>query len=375
VGPAPRAFVPSCLHPGLLRRAGRRASAAHDAVSAPDRAIPAGETDRAIASWLFVCCAMIFAMLVLGGVTRLTGSGLSTVMWRPLTGWLPPLDAAHWEALFARYRETAEFRRVDVAMTVEDFRSIFWAEYLHRVWGRLIGLAFVVPGAWFALRGRIGARLGTGLVIAVLLGAAQGVVGWHMAPGGLAERADVSHYRLGVHLALGLAVYGYLLWLALGLAWARAARGAHDLHLGVVIAGIKLTVLWGAFVAALDAGHVHATFPLMDGRLVPREVLSTAPWTADLTGNPATVQFIHRWLAIVVLAVILALWWRVRRAPRGERLAFDLLAAMATVQAGLGVLTVVLGVPPVVAALHHTGAVIVLSLAIYALHASRRARV
>ena len=318
---------------------------------------------------------MLFAMLVLGGVTRLTGSGLSTVMWHPLTGWLPPLDAADWEALFARYRETPELQRVDSSMTVDDFRPIFWAEYFHRVWGRLIGLAFVVPGAWFALRGRIGARLGMGLAVALSLGAAQGALGWHTAPGGLADRPDADHYRLGVHLAFGLAVYGCLLWLAFGVARARAARGAHDLHLALVIAGIKLTVIWGAFVSGLDAGHVHATFPLMDGRLVPHEAFSTAPWTADLTGNPVTVQLVHRWLAVVVLAVILALWWRVRRAPRSERLALDLLAATGIVQAGLGVCTVLLGVPPVVAALHQTCAVILLSLAIYALHASRRARV
>ena len=133
---------------------------------------------------------MIFAMLVLGGVSRLTGSGLSMVMWRPLTGWLPPLDAADWEALFTLYRETPEFQRADVPMTVDDFRPTFWAEYLHRVCGRLIGLAFVVPGAWFALRGRIGARLGIGLAVALLLGAAQGVLRWYMAPGGLADRPN-----------------------------------------------------------------------------------------------------------------------------------------------------------------------------------------
>lgn len=337
--------------------------------------MPARETDRAVALWLFVCCAAIFAMVVLGGLTRLTGSGLSMVTWQPVTGWLPPLDTAEWEAVFALYRETPEFRRVNFWMTVDDFRSIFWLEYLHRVWGRLIGVVFAVPAVWFALRGRIGRRLGIGLSVAFLLGAAQGVLGWYMVQSGLVDRPEVSHYRLAAHLTLALAVYAWLLWLALGLAHGRGARGPHDTGLGLAIAGIALTAVWGAFVAGLDAGHIHPTFPLMDGRLVPREIFSLAPWTADLTGNPVTVQFVHRWLAILVLAGLLLLRWRVRLAPHGERRPFDLLAGTALVQAGLGVATLLLGVPLAAASLHQAGAVVLLSLAIYALHTGRRARV
>ncbi len=336
--------------------------------------MPARETDRAVALWLYACCAMIFAMVVLGGLTRLTGSGLSMAAWRPVTGWLPPLNAAEWEAVFALYRETPEFRRVNFWMTVDDFRSIFWLEYLHRVWGRLIGLAFVLPAAWFAWHGRIGRRLGIGLAVAFLLGAGQGVLGWYMVQSGLVDRPEVSHYRLAAHLALALAVYAWLLWLALGPARERAARGAYDTHIGLVIAGVALTAIWGAFVAGLDAGHIHPTFPLMDDRLVPREIFSVAPWTADLTGNPVTVQFVHRWLAMLVVAAILALWWRARDLPPGDRLAFDLLAAMAVLQAGLGVATLLLGVPLAAAALHQAGAVVLLSLAVHALHASRKAR-
>ena len=337
--------------------------------------MPAANADRAIALWLFACCAMIFAMVVLGGLTRLTGSGLSMVTWQPVTGWLPPLGAAEWEAVFALYRETPEFERVNFWMTVDDFRSIFWLEYLHRVWGRAIGVAFVVPAAWFALRGRIGGRLGVGLAIAFLLGAAQGALGWYMVQSGLVDRPEVSHYRLAAHLGLALALYAYLLWLALGLAQKRARHGARGAHLGLAIGGIALTAIWGAFVAGLDAGHIHPTFPLMGGRLVPLKAFSIAPWAADLTANPVTVQFVHRWLAIVVLAAIVWLRWRVRRAPPGERLAFDLLAGMGVLQAGLGVATLLLGVPLAAAALHQAGAAVLLSLAIYALHASRRARV
>ena len=333
--------------------------------------MPARQADRAVALWLYLCCAMIFAMVVLGGLTRLTGSGLSMATWQPVTGWLPPLGAAEWEAVFALYRETPEFRRVNFWMTVEDFRSIFWLEYAHRVWGRLIGVAFVLPAAWFALSGRIGRGLGIALTIAFLLGAAQGALGWYMVQSGLVDRPEVSHYRLAAHLALALAVYGFLLWLALGLSARRAARGARDVELGLVIAGIALTAIWGAFVAGLDAGHIHPTFPLMDGRLVPGEAFSTAPWIADLTANPVTVQLLHRWLAILLLAAILALWWRGRGAAPGERLAFDLLAGMGILQAGLGVATLLLGVPLAAAALHQAGAVVLLSLAIYALHASR----
>ena len=337
--------------------------------------MPARETDRTVALWLYICCAAIFAMVVLGGLTRLTGSGLSMVTWQPVTGWLPPLDAAEWEAVFALYRETPEFRRVNFWMTVDDFRSIFWLEYLHRLWGRLIGVVFAVPAVWFALRGRIGRRLGIGLFLAFLLGAAQGALGWYMVQSGLVDRPEVSHYRLAAHLFLALAVYAWLFWLALGLTQTRGGQGVLGAHIGLVIAGIALTAIWGAFVAGLDAGHVHPTFPLMDGRLVPQEAFSTAPWTADLTGNPVTVQLVHRWLAMLVLAAILALWWQVRRLPPGERLAFDLLAAMGILQAGLGVATLLLGVPLAAASLHQAGGVVLLSLAIYALHASRRARI
>ena len=336
--------------------------------------MPAREVDRAVALWLYACCAMIFAMVVLGGLTRLTGSGLSMATWQPVTGWLPPLNAAEWEAVFALYRETPEFRRVNFWMTVDDFRAIFWLEYLHRVWGRLIGLAFVLPAAWFAWHGRIGRRLGIGLAVAFLLGAGQGVLGWYMVQSGLVDRPEVSHYRLAAHLALALAVYAWLLWLALGPARERAARGAYGMHIGLVIAGVALTAIWGAFVAGLDAGHIHPTFPLMDGRLVPREIFSTAPWTADLTGNPVTVQFVHRWLAMLVVGAILALWWRARHLPPAGRRGFDLLAGMAVLQAGLGVATLLLGVPLAAASLHQAGAVVLLSLSVHALHASRRAR-
>ena len=335
----------------------------------------ARKADRAVVLWLWLCCAMIFAMVVLGGLTRLTGSGLSMVTWQPVTGWLPPLDAAGWEAVFALYRETPEFRRVNFWMTVDDFRSIFWLEYLHRLWGRLIGVVFAVPAIWFALRRRIGRRIGLALGAAFLLGAAQGALGWYMVQSGLVDRPDVSHFRLAAHLVLALAVYALLLWLALGLSSERAARGPHDAYLALIIAGIALTAIWGAFVAGLDAGHIHPSFPLMGGGLVPPEAFSIAPWTADLTGNPATVQFVHRWLAIFVLAAILALRWRVRRAPPGERRAFDLLAGMGILQAGLGVATLLLGVPLAAAALHQAGAVILLSLALYALHASRKERI
>ena len=337
--------------------------------------MPARDTDRAVALWLYVCCAMIFAMVMLGGLTRLTGSGLSMVTWQPITGWLPPLDAAAWEAVFALYRETPEFRRVNFWMTVDDFRSIFWLEYLHRLWGRLIGVVFAVPAVWFAVRGRIGRRLGLALFAAFLLGAAQGALGWYMVQSGLVDRPEVSHYRLAAHLALALGVYAWLLWLALGLTQERGARGPHDFGLVLAIGGIALTAIWGAFVAGLDAGHIHPTFPLMDGRLVPREIFALAPWFVDLTGNPVTVQFVHRWLAILVLAGLLSLWWRVRLAPRDERRPFDFLAGMALIQAGLGVATLLLGVPLFAAALHQAGAAMLLSLAIYALHAGRRVEI
>ena len=329
---------------------------------APGAFLPADPRARAVAVWLWLCAAMVFAMVVLGGLTRLTGSGLSIADWRPLTGILPPFDEADWQALFARYQATPEYRRVNFWMTVADFRAIFWLEYAHRLWGRLIGVAFGAPFLVFLLRGGIDRPLGIRLAVLFLLGGAQGVLGWYMVRSGLVDRPEVSQYRLAAHLMLAVGLYGYLVWTALGIGARRARPARLRGHFAVVFAIAAATMCWGALVAGLDAGHVHATFPLMGGSPVPAEFLSLSPWPADLAENAATVQFLHRVLATCLLAAVLALWWR----GRGRALAW--LAAIALLQYGLGVAALLGGVPTGLAAAHQAGGLALLTAAVVALH-------
>jgi heme a synthase len=333
-----------------------------------------------IAYWLFVCAAMVFAMVVLGGVTRLTESGLSIVEWRPATGFLPPLSSAEWQALFDKYQLTPEFQKRNFWMGLADFQSIFWLEFIHRVWGRVIGIVFLVPFLYFLARGRIGRRLGTHLGVIFLLGAAQGFLGWYMVKSGLVQRPDVSQYRLAAHLALALAIYGYLIWIGLGLRAARAPRTPPDAPgraAGLaaaargVVAWISLTVIAGAFVAGLDAGHVFNTFPLMDGRLVPRELFHMVPWPVNFFENAATVQFTHRMLAITLVVIVAVFWHRTRRAalPTGIGRLNHLLGAATLIQFALGIATLLLAVPVSLGALHQAGALVVFTLALILTHA------
>ena len=324
---------------------------------------------NSIGLWLLTCCAMIFIMVVLGGVTRLTESGLSIVDWRPVMGTLPPLGETEWQEAFARYKSSPEFRKANFWMTLADFKGIFWYEYIHRVWGRAIGLVFAVPFAYFLLRRRIDRGLGVRLVIGLGLGALQGVLGWVMVRSGLVERPDVSQYRLAAHLGLAIVIYGYLLWIALEIL---TGPGRHEgamrlrFHAGVVAAWSFFTAITGAFVAGLDAGRAYNTFPLMDGRIVPEAMFELDPWIINFFENAAAVQFTHRVVAILLVVVILALWLR---APR--RIG-AWLAVAAVAQAGLGIVTLLTGVEIWIAATHQAGAMVVFTLALWTSHVCRQ---
>ena len=321
-----------------------------------------------IGLWLLTCCAMIFIMVVLGGITRLTESGLSMVDWRPVMGTFPPLGETEWQDAFARYKSSPEFRKVNFWMTLADFKGIFWFEYIHRVWGRAIGLVFAVPFAYFLWRRRINRRLGVQLTIGLVLGALQGVLGWVMVQSGLVERPDVSQYRLAAHLGLAIAIYGYLLWIALDILAGRR-RGARAVHLrvhaGAVAAWAFLTAITGAFVAGLDAGRAYNTFPLMDGQIVPEAMFDLDPWIINFFENAAAVQFTHRVVAILLVVAVLALWLRTPRRIGAW------LALAAVAQAALGVATLLTGVTIWIAATHQAGAMVVFTLALWTAHACR----
>jgi cytochrome c oxidase assembly protein subunit 15 len=329
--------------------------------------------DRAIGLWLLACCAMVFVMVVLGGITRLTQSGLSIMEWAPLKGALPPLSEAEWQRLFALYQQIPEYQQVNHGMTLAEFRGIFWWEWVHRLWGRLIGVVFLLPFIWFLIRGRIRRGLAPRLALLFALGAAQGALGWFMVASGFADRVDVSQYRLVAHLALALAIYVAVLWTALDLLraserWPVSPRLAT--HLITALALLCLTIAMGGFTAGLHGGLVYNSFPLMGGKIVPSDLWAMAPAWINLFENPAAAQFVHRWLAIATMLAILALAWRDRAAGS---LPLRLATAMALLQVALGIATLLLVVPVPLAALHQAGAVTLLTFVVWSLHDARPA--
>jgi len=338
-------------------------------------ASPDPSAARAVAVWLLICCALVFAMVVLGGVTRLTESGLSMVDWRPLMGTLPPFGQAEWQAVFDQYKAFPEYQKINAGMTLAEFKGIFWFEYTHRVLGRAIGLAFFLPFLWFLFSGRVRGPLAWKLAGVFLLGGLQGLMGWYMVKSGLVDDPRVSQYRLAAHLALAVLVYGLMLWLALGLL--RPAAGRPEAPRGAawgLIALISLTILSGAFVAGLDAGMDYNTFPLMDGRFVPDGYLAQSPALVNIFETIAAVQFNHRWLGMTTGLLALAFVWRLAtRGPDASlRRAAGLFGAMALVQPTLGILTLLLVVPVALAALHQAGALLLFTAALWTAFELRR---
>lgn len=332
---------------------------------------------KPVAAWLFIVAAMVFSMIVLGGITRLTQSGLSMVNWHPVTGWLPPLGQVEWDAVFAAYRKSPEYLKVNQDMTLAGFKAIFWFEFAHRLLGRLIGVAFFVPMVVFGLKGWVGRRLAPKLIALFILGGLQGGLGWYMVKSGLIDQPDVSQYRLAAHLGLALVILAAMLWVAMGLIEPEPSRTVPDKRLkrGVwgLLALIAVTAISGAFVAGLDAGHAYNTFPLMDGALVPEGLFDLSPFYLNFFESILTVQFDHRLLAMTTFAAIMVFWWRAgkSRLTPAQGLAAKVLAAVAVVQVGLGISTLVLVVPVALAVLHQTGALALLCVGVWLAHEFR----
>jgi cytochrome c oxidase assembly protein subunit 15 len=332
--------------------------------------------DAAVALWLFAVAGMIVVMVALGGATRLTGSGLSIMEWRPLTGWLPPLSEAEWNRLFSLYRTIPQYLEVNRGMSLAAFKEIFWLEYLHRVWGKLIGVVFAGGAITLALTGRLKRALWPRIGLLFALGGLQGLLGWFMvASGFFAHRTTVSPYRLTMHLGLAFLIFAAVLWTALDLLSRR--RGTPPpprLRAAVHAAGglALLTMLAGGFVAGIRAGFSYNTFPLMDGALVPAGYADLSPFVLNPFENVAAVQFNHRLLATVTLAAALvaaALAWRAGRPWRGPVL---LLAGAIGLQYVLGIATLLAVVPVSLGTLHQTMAVLVLGAFVIAAHGLRR---
>ncbi len=333
--------------------------------------------DRRVAWWLFGMCFMILVMIGLGGATRLTGSGLSIMEWAPIMGAIPPLSDAEWHRLYDLYRQIPQYALVNKGFGLDGFKEIFWLEWTHRFWGRLMGVVFIVPLAWLAWTGAIRRRLVPRLLLFFALGGLQGAVGWFMvASGFFPDSTAVSPYRLVVHLALALLLYGALLWTGLSLArpvGTAVSAGLRRLAWANAVL-VGLTVLAGGFVAGLRAGFTYNTFPLMDGRLVPEGYAALSPLPLNLTENIAAVQFNHRLLATATLAGCLAtaLYWLPRVAAPGLARMLLALALAVLVQYALGVTTLLWVVPPVLGTAHQVAAVLLLTAALTLLHEVRR---
>ncbi len=338
---------------------------------------------RPIAIWLFVCCALVFAMVVVGGVTRLTHSGLSIVEWKPLVGTIPPLNEAQWAETFAKYQQTPEFKLVNHAMTVAEFKGIFWWEYFHRLLGRLIGVVFLVPLLWFAARRRIDAPLALKLGGIFVLGGLQGAMGWYMVKSGLVDDPRVSHFRLTAHLSIAFLILAAMFWLALDLLHP-AGRGGMTVN--GALARLRRHAWWatgiaaymvvtGGLVAGIRAGYAYNTFPLMNGHWIPPEILMIDPWWKNFFYNMATVQFDHRLGAWALTFLTALLWWRARAVelPVPVRRGLVVLTATLLVQVSLGIATLLTGVSVPLAAAHQGCAVLLFSAALALNHAFARA--
>ena len=327
-----------------------------------------------LAKWLLICCSLVFVMITVGAITRLTESGLSIVEWKPVIGAIPPLSESAWRTEFEAYKLSPEFMKKNFWMTVDDFKTIYFWEWFHRFLGRLIGLAYALPCLYFWSKKRIPQGYRIKLPALVLLVAVQGAMGWYMVKSGLVDQPAVSHYRLAAHLGLALLLYGLSLWYALDF-WRtekeNAPRPNHTLSKfgWGTFALIATTILWGAFTAGLDAGLVYNdTFPKMGENWIPSELANSKSLIFGVLETHAGVQFLHRWLAMTTaLTVILYASFAIQVAKR-EELVFRFLIIMVVLQLGLGLTTLFTGVAIIPAVLHQAGAVILLSLMLLSLH-------
>lgn len=332
-----------------------------------------------ISIWLFTCAAMVFLMVVIGGLTRLTESGLSIVSWQPIKGIIPPLGVIDWENLFAAYKQSPQYLKINSGMNLAEFKNIFWLEYIHRLLGRVIGLVFIIPLLFFIATKKIGKNLAIKLFLIFLLGAAQGLIGWYMVKSGLVDNPTVSHYRLALHLFLAFVIYALLFLLGLETRWnvilsvsersnkilpPGQARDQNDRWLSLFITFLILfQVVLGALVSGTHAGLIYDDFPLMGGRIIPEDIFFLHPFWLNFLQNPAAIQFQHRLMALTLFILIFI--FRLRNP--GDKGA-GLLLAVAIIQVLLGILTLVHHVPIVLASAHQAGALILFSVSLFINH-------
>lgn len=328
---------------------------------------------RQVALWLFAVAALVFIMVVVGGLTRLTESGLSITEWKPVTGALPPFGDKAWDEAFAAYKQIPQYELVNKGMSLAEFKEIFWWEWSHRFLGRFIGFAFFVPFVWFLVTRRVTRDMAPRLAFMFVLGGAQGALGWWMVKSGLTHRIDVSQYRLTAHLGLATFIYGYMFWVALAL-WRNAPRvdvSARLRKASLWLVGLVFVqMLLGAFVAGLKAGYIYNTWPLINGAFIPEGLFAHEVWWRNFFENMLTAQFDHRMVAYLLTGLVGWHWFAVRRS--GDRLAMQSAGWLALAVAGqvaLGIWALLWVVPIPLGAAHQAGALVVLTAAL--IHARR----
>jgi len=329
-------------------------------------------------TWLALVMGMIVFMVVVGGITRLTNSGLSMVTWEPIMGTLPPLSEADWEHRFDQYKSFPEYQQLNVDMSLDEFKGIFFWEYMHRLLGRLLGIVYAIPFLWFWIRGKLDRRLKKLLSIGLLLGGSQGLLGWYMVKSGLVENPYVSHYRLAAHLGLAFLVLIYLQYVFLSYfpfdkKEEKASRKAQVWGVSLFVL-LVVQIVWGAFVAGLNAGYMYNTFPKMQGYWLPPGWDAVSPVIMNFLDNPVTVQLTHRALGLVLLVVTvgacLALI-RDKTVSGRKRKAFNVFIGIMAAQIVFGIFTLTLQVPVALAVMHQVTACILLGAAFYMLYTFR----
>ena len=332
------------------------------------------QKEQAIRRWYLTGATLVFIILVVGGITRLTGSGLSMTDWKPIMGSIPPLTDAQWDDAFEQYKQFPEFSMKNSGMSLSEFQYIFFWEYLHRMLGRTLGIVFLVPFAWFWIKGWFDRKQLSRSFVLMLLGAGQGLMGWFMVKSGLVDIPEVSHYRLASHLMLAFIIFGCCIWFALDLKDRKqsASKGAREMKswLNVFIGILLLQIIWGAFTAGLDAGYIYNTFPKMHTFWIPPEMFHMQPATLNLVHNMSAVQWVHRLLGTLVGVLILGTWVRSLwlNITSEEQKWLIILSVAVLLQYVIGVFTLLYFVPVWLGVLHQAMAMVLFGIALAARH-------
>ncbi len=330
--------------------------------------------NKKVITWLLIGCVLIFIMVIVGGITRLTHSGLSISSYKLISGTIPPMNEIEWQEAFDLYKQYPEYQKINSNFSIEDFKDIYFWEWLHRVLGRFIGVVFVIPFLYFLAKKQLTKPTIRKSIILFILGGFQGFLGWYMVKSGLIDKPDVSHYRLALHLTTAFITFAYTFWVALDLIYPakKVIKSSFRNFIRIALGVLLLQIIWGAFVAGLDAGWIHNHWPLMsDGKLIHETVtIEQTPVWKNFVEGKSGVQFIHRYLAYIVVGFVIILWYKARKLnpSRLQQKGINSLLALVFIQFILGVLTLVWGVPVWLGVLHQAMAFILLAAMTFTLH-------